>query len=293
MKMNTRIVVLVLAIVVAFSCTGIAYALTMNESKDTEISIDATEVVKHNSATLVPQEFTVERINEFIDEDLDTYSLEDLTALIEAERENQRIAHELAENARVLRWPETSTAIEHAENVWWNAQVKINAYRAQYDKLYEEQGLAKWEAKKVEYPAATEIWLYMKELGWNDYVCAGIMGNIMSEVGGRTLDLNPMLYSYGNKYYYGICQWNKSAYGEIHGANLATQLNFLRDTIKYEMDTYGYAFRKSFNLDSFLQLTNERDAALAFAKCYERCASSDYTARQNNAEVAYDYFVNN
>lgn len=293
MKMNPRIIVFVLVIEIAFSCTGITYALTMNEFKDTEISIDVTKVVEHSSATLVPQEFTVERINEFIDEDLDTYSLEDLTTLIEAEKEDQRIAHELAEHARALKWPETSIAIKHAQNVWWNAQIKIDAYRAQYDKLYEEQELAKWEVKKAEYLVATEIWLYMKELGWNDYVCAGIMGNIMSEVGGRTLNLDPMLYSYGNRYYYGICQWNKSAYGKIHGANLATQLNFLKDTIKYEMDTYGYAFRKGFNLDSFLQLTNERDAALAFAKCYERCISSDYAPRQNNAEVAYNYFVNN
>ena len=74
--------------------------------------------MKHEVKPVVVEEFTVERINEFIDEDLDTYSLEDLTALIEAERENQRIAHDLAEHARALNWPETSTAIQHAKNVW-------------------------------------------------------------------------------------------------------------------------------------------------------------------------------
>ena len=46
-------------------------------------------------------------------------------------------------------------------------------------------------------------------------------------------------------------------------------------------------------IDSFLAMTNERDVALAFAKCYERCSSASYTVRQNNAEKAYDYFVNN
>ena len=41
----------------------------------------------------------------------------------------------------------------------------------------------------------------MKELGWNDYVCAGIVGNLMAEVGGQTLNIDPQL---GNSYY-GIC----------------------------------------------------------------------------------------
>ena len=40
-------------------------------------------------------------------------------------------------------------------------------------------------------------------------------------------------------------------------------------------------------------MSNERDAAKAFAKCYERCGSSTYTIRMNNAEKAYNYFVNN
>ena len=40
-------------------------------------------------------------------------------------------------------------------------------------------------------------------------------------------------------------------------------------------------------------MTNARDAAKAFAKCYERCSSATYNVRQNNAEKAYNYFVNN
>ena len=128
----------------------------------------------------------------------------------------------------------------------------------------------------------------MKELGWNDYVCAGIMGNLMAEVGGQTLNIQYWLRGNG---YYGMCQWNRG-YSKVWGADLATQCNFLRDTIKYDLDTFGYAYAKGFNYNSFLNMSNEREGAKAFAKCYERCSSSTYTIRQNNATRAYEYFVN-
>ena len=44
-----------------------------------------------------------------------------------------------------------------------------------------------WAEKEAKYPVATYIWRYMKDLGWSDAVCAGIMGNMMAEVGGHTL----------------------------------------------------------------------------------------------------------
>ena len=66
----------------------------------------------------------------------------------------------------------------------------------------------------------------MKNLGWNDYVCAGIMGNLMAETGGQTLDLDPKAYS-SNKNYYGICQWSKKYYAEVHKKDLEFQCDFL------------------------------------------------------------------
>ena len=41
-----------------------------------------------------------------------------------------------------------------------------------------------------EYPAATVIWITLKEEGFSDEVIAGIIGNLMAEVGGQTLNLN-------------------------------------------------------------------------------------------------------
>jgi hypothetical protein len=142
-----------------------------------------------------------------------------------------------------------------------------------------------------EYPAAEYIWQYMKDLGWNDYVCAGVMGNLMAEVGGQTLNIQYNLYS-SDGGYYGMCQWSKKYHSGIYGINdLNTQCDYLKDTIKYEIDTFGYKYQTNFNLEAFLNLTDAQQAALAFAKTYERCASGSYAVRQRNAITAYNYFV--
>ena len=127
------------------------------------------------------------------------------------------------------------------------------------------------------------------ELGFNDIVCAGIMGNLMAEVGGQTLNIRYTLSSNG---FYGMCQWSKTWYPEVWGQDLQGQLDFLNKTIKNEFSIFGYLYRKGFTFDQFLGLANEKDAALAFAKCYERCHHNYYAIRQTNATAAYNYFVN-
>ena len=87
-----------------------------------------------------------------------------------------------------------------------------------------------------------------------------------------------------------MCQWNK-AYSNIWGASLEEQCNYLRDTIEYEFDTFGSCYKKEFNYEKFLALAEIEDAALAFAKAYERCGSGSYWQRQKNAINAYNYFV--
>lgn len=151
---------------------------------------------------------------------------------------------------------------------------------------------AMWSEKAGEYPVATQVWRYMKEeLGWNDYVCAGVMGNMMAEVGGQTLNLQPYLYGHSGANYYGLCQWSSRYYPSIQGADVDAQLDFLASTVKKELDTYGYLFRSSLDYEAFCNLTNAEDAAMAFAKAYERCGSGSYGVRQRNAIKAYNYFV--
>ena len=145
-------------------------------------------------------------------------------------------------------------------------------------------------AKDTEYPEAQTIWNFLKSLGYNDYVSAGIIGNMMAEVGGNTLYIQYWLYD-SSYTFYGICQWHKGYYPEIMGCDLTTQLNFLRGNIKYEFDTFGYKYKNGFTYEDFLKIEDYEEAALAFAKCYERCAAKHYRVRQINAKAAYEYFV--
>ena len=245
----------------------------------------------------------------------DNYSKEELTILITEAQSIKDNAHTMAESARVLGWKENDKLVRELQEKWNKADKDQKNYQGQLDKILadeaeavrkaEEERIAaekaaaeateaarraeeaKWATKEAEYPAATQIWRYMKAQGWSDYVCAGIMGNLMAEVGGQTLDIRYTLSSSG---YYGMCQWDRG-YSQVWGSGLETQCDFLKDTIKYEFDTYGSEYQQGFNFNSFLNITDAQQAALAFAKSYERCASGSYEIRQKNAATAYNYFV--
>ena len=132
------------------------------------------------------------------------------------------------------------------------------------------------------YPEATYVHNYLRELGLNDYVVAGILGNIMAEVGGQTLDFSNW-QQWSQSTYYGICQWaadRKARLLNDFGSDLAAQCKFLGVEL-FEVIPQG---------SSFYGLTDEREAALYFAKVYERCNSKYYSVRQNNATKALNYF---
>lgn len=141
---------------------------------------------------------------------------------------------------------------------------------------------------KEKYPVARKVWNYLRNKGYNAYVCAGIIGNMMAECGGQTLNLKPQIYAHG---YYGLCMWSSYYYPKVQGASVEKQLTFLYKTMKNEFNTFGYKYYRGFNYAAFKKLKNCKSAALAFAKCYERCASGSYTIRQKNATVAYKYFT--
>lgn len=221
-------------------------------------------------------------------------SKDELLWLINQQQAIKDHSHNMAESARYLGWSDDSELLQELSTKWLTADANQSYYQSQVDAIIAEEERqaaeeeAKWANRQSEYPSATFVWRYMKNLGWNDYVCAGIMGNLMAEVGGQTLALEFTMMDHG---YYGMCQWG-SAYSEIWGAGLEAQCDFLRDTVQYEIDTYGGKYSKGFNFNSFLSMTNEKKAALAFAKSYERCASGSYNVRQKNATKAYNYFVN-
>ena len=241
------------------------------------------------TAEVIEEEpFEAQLLNEFYDDNIMNYSLDELTNLMNKQIEIKKNAHELAEMARSLGWPEDCQAIQSAKVEYKNANLIYNIYKERYDNLLVEIENKKWADKEAEYPAAPAIWRYMKDLGWSDYVCAGIMGNLMAEVGGHTLDIQHKLKGNG---YYGMCQWNTAYKNKVWGKDLNGQLDFLRDTIKYEIDTFGYAYKSNFNFNSFLNLENEKDVALAFADCYERCCRASCNSRKTNATKALEYFT--
>ena len=96
----------------------------------------------------------------------------------------------------------------------------------------------RWAQIEKEYPVAAKVWNYLKLCGWNDYVCAGVMGNLMRETGGDTLNLKPTLYD-SSRAYYGICQWSKRYCHEVQGKDLDYQLDYLKTTIEKEFLTFG------------------------------------------------------
>ena len=284
--MKTKIIAGFLSIVFMISALTIWVYAYVDSNK-----IDETNqpmAVMATAEVIEEEPFEAQLLNEFYDNNIMNYSLDELTNLMNKQTEIKKNAHELAEMARSLGWPEDCQAIQSAKVEYKNANLIYNIYKERYDNLLVEIENKKWADKEAEYPAATAIWRYMKDLGWSDYVCAGIMGNLMAEVGGHTLDIQYWLKGNG---YYGMCQWNTAYKDRVWGANLNGQLDFLRDTIQYEIDTFGYAYKSNFNFNSFLNLENEKDVALAFAKCYERCGSSSYNSRQVNATKALEYFT--
>ena len=262
------------------------------------VIISSAAIRSYNASLSTPTEeivaetviFEIIPLESFSDEDAINYSLEDLDMIITNLLESQAKYHELANKARDVGWPEDCETIQSAKISWHNAEMKIQFYSPIYLSLYEISEKKIWDERKTEYPVATEIWLYLNSLGYSDYVCAGILGNMMAEAGGQTLNIKPEIYN-STKSYYGICQWSKKYYPNVQGVSLQEQLVFLNSNIKYEIDTYGRIYKSNFKFHDFLNLTCEKEVALVFAKSYERCDSRYYSIRQENATKALKYFT--
>lgn len=171
-------------------------------------------------------------------------------------------------------------------------QETIDALLAEIDRVKEENSkLLKNAACSVttpdkEFLQARFIWNYLKqEMLLNDYVAAGIMGNLMVEVGGQTLDFSrhSCKESQGGKYY-GICQWAGSRKERLlkdFGGSIEDQCRFLHVEL-YEVIPAT---------NDFYSMQDEKEAALYFAKKFERCSSRSYEKRQNCATKALEFFV--
>lgn len=217
------------------------------------------------------------------------YTKEELNELIVECQQVKENAATMAASARQLGWTDESELIQELKSKWHTADSQEIYYKEQLELLLVKE--ARWEEKKREFPNAVHVWEVLQEQGYNDYVCAGIIGNMMAEAGGQTLNIQSDLYS-STGTFYGICQWHISYYSSIRGSSLDEQLQFLLSNIKEEFDTFGFLYQKNFNFDKFLELEDAAATAKAFAQVYERCASSTYNIREKHAITAYTYFTN-
>ena len=146
---------------------------------------------------------------------------------------------------------------------------------------------------KTKYPEAQIVWDALIDYGLSPEVASGIMGNIMAEVGGQTLDFSEWRY-WSRGTHYGICQWGGGRKQDLlnnFGPDLKDQVKFLLYELEREMNSYGYIYKTGFGYDEFIAMTDVEQAALAFAKSYERCSSKYYNIRMTNAKKAYNYFM--
>ena len=150
-----------------------------------------------------------------------------------------------------------------------------------------------WNEKAQEYPIATQVWLYMKdEFGWNDIVCAGIMGNMMAECGGCwTADLD---WEVDTKHGLGMVQWigsRKKLLTETYGKKptVEQQLLFMRDELYGTNGIERQVTDEQFN--EIMNASTPEECAYAFATHFERCAKQYRSKRKEYANIAYNYFV--
>lgn len=150
----------------------------------------------------------------------------------------------------------------------------------------------KWKKRYEEFPIATEAWIAMKSMGWNDIVCAGIMGNLMAETGGSgTLHLD---WDSNGENGYGLVQWmggRRSAIKKMYGRypSVKEQIQFIHDELYGENGIRRQVTDSQ--LDAIMNAETPEECAYAFASYYERCASGVRNMRKTFARRAYDYFV--
>lgn len=143
-----------------------------------------------------------------------------------------------------------------------------------------------------EYYYVNRVWEYFTQRRYSEVVTSAIIGNMMIETSGGTLKLNPMIYD-KTLSYYGLCQWSLKYRPEVANMSFEDQLVYLDNDMAKEFKTFGKCYKKGFTYEDFLAMEDPAEAALAFAKVYERCGRGSYKLRKSAAITAYEYFTNN
>jgi hypothetical protein len=221
------------------------------------------------------------------------------------ERNNTPIFFSELEYKRIFNTAEAADYIvelESALNILSEAisseeysSIAVAAMMDEYDRIQDtcirvQADIDKYLIWENEHYYATKTFLFLKQQGYNDAVVCGIIGNMMIETSGGSLNLNPTIYHPSGNYY-GLCQWSLKYYPQSNDMSFEEQLELLLDTISYEFSAFGKLYKKGFTYEDFLAVTDSSEAAYIFAKVYERCNSISFDLRRQAAEDAYKYFI--
>lgn len=175
-----------------------------------------------------------------------------------------------------------SEYFESTENDWFDISESCETTEVVETQPVESAWIRYYnDTQYSKYPVACEVWQIIRSWGWNEAVAAGIIGNMMTECGGLTLDLDWDLYD-DTWMYYGLCMWSLYWAPETSGMSIEQQMTYLYNTIETNMNYFGGS------LDEFLKITDPGYAALYFQWYYEVGVSSE--TRYAGALEAYEYF---
>ena len=137
----------------------------------------------------------------------------------------------------------------------------------------------------------TKTWKFLISKGYSEVIASAIIGNMRVETSGGRAGINPARGSYyKGGYYYGLCQWSEKYHPDFMDASFEEQLEYLVESMPKEFKTFGYKYKDGFTYEDFLNMTDIAEAALAFAKVYERCATWSFNLRIEPAKDVYEYY---
>ena len=282
------ILVCLLAIsMTAMTITMVAYAKSVPEDSEPTTTFSEDYIPSDTTFPDFTEPEEVVILESVVVERVEPTTYDDASTYLDIALQYQEAAEMVVSGLFILGYEENHPAMVLAIRDLEVATNNVTYYQEEFNKWEE---IHKWEIRAEEYPVATKVWLFLKEeLGYSDAVCAGIIGNMMAECGGHTLDLQWNLYN--SSYHYGLCQWSSKYYPEMQGANLEDQLAFMAVSFPKIIDRYGYLYQSGMKHEQFKVMDDCGDAAIAFCVIYER-PGGNQNYRRGLAEKAYNYFTN-
>lgn len=286
-----NIIALICAIMLMIPMTVTVFATPVSAPADESVPVTTISEANIPSETVPSEpEETVIILDTVEIERVKPATEEEAHACLEKSYERKEIAKSIRDGLISLGYTEDHPAVVLANEDISNTGIEIDYYKKEVAKW---EKIREWNEKAAKYPNAAKAWKYMKEqFGWNDTVCAGIMGNFMAECGGCwTSDLD---YSVNSKNGLGMVQWigkRREAIVKRYGNNptLEEQLEFMYDEL-YGTDGVRRQVSKK-ELGKIMNASTPEECAMAFATYYERCAKQHRAPRKGYARTAYNYFV--